>query len=77
MCYLSTINPIIILILAILLLSVLVYILNHSNDISDAIISHIVMLSRMAKSSINTLHKIGFGYSIDIFSELFPLNGQY
>ena len=33
-------------------------------------ISHVVMLSRMAHShsSIKTLHKIGFGYSIDIFS---------
>ena len=30
-------------------------------------ISHVVMLSRIAHSSINTLHKIDFGYSIDIF----------
>ena len=30
-------------------------------------ISHVVMLSCMAHSSINTLHKIDFGYSIDIF----------
>ena len=30
--------------------------------------SHLVMLSRMAQSSIKTLHKIGFGYGIDIFS---------
>ena len=28
-------------------------------------ISHVVMLSRMAQSSFKTLHKIGFGYSID------------
>ena len=28
-------------------------------------ISHVVMLSRMAHSSFKTLHKIGFGYSID------------
>ena len=27
-------------------------------------ISHVVMLSRMAQSSIKTLHKIGFGYSL-------------
>ena len=31
-------------------------------------LSHVVMLSRIAHSSINTLHKIDFGYSIDIFS---------
>ena len=30
-------------------------------------ISHVVMLSRMAQSSFKTLHKKGFGYSIDIF----------
>ena len=30
-------------------------------------ISHVVMLSRMAHSSINTLHEIDFGYSMDIF----------
>ena len=30
-------------------------------------ISHVVMLSRMAQSSIKTLHKLGFEYSIDIF----------
>ena len=29
--------------------------------------SHVVILSRIAHSSINTLHKIDFGYSIDIF----------
>ena len=29
--------------------------------------SHVVMLSRIAHSSINTLPKIDFGYSIDIF----------
>ena len=40
-------------------------------------ISHVVMLSRMAQSSFKTLHKIGLGYSIDIFKKLFPLNGQY
>ena len=40
-------------------------------------ISHIVMLSRMAQSSFETLHKIGFEYSIDIFLKLFLLNGQY
>ena len=30
-------------------------------------ISNVVMLSRMAQSSIKTLHKTGLGYSIDIF----------
>ena len=30
-------------------------------------ISHVVMLLRMAHSSINTLHEIDVGYSIDIF----------
>ena len=40
-------------------------------------ISHVVMLSRMAQSSFKTLHNIGFGYSIDIFFQLFPLNGLY
>ena len=43
-------------------------------------ISHVVMLSRMAQSSNNTLHKIGFGYSImsiDISYQPFSLNGQY
>ena len=36
-------------------------------------ISHVVMLSRMAQSSFKTLHKIGFGYSIDIFFLTFPI----
>ena len=38
-------------------------------------ISHVVMLSRMAHSScsINTLHKIDFGYSIDISFLTFPI----
>ena len=36
-------------------------------------ISHVVMLSRMAQSSFTTLHKIGFGYSIDIFFLTFPI----
>ena len=35
--------------------------------------SHVVMLSRMAQSSIKTLHKIDFGYSLDIFSLTFPI----
>ena len=30
-------------------------------------ISHVVMLSRMARSSFKTFHTIDFGYSIDIF----------
>ena len=30
-------------------------------------ILHVVMLSRMAQSSIKPLHKIDFRYSIDIF----------
>ena len=30
-------------------------------------ILHVVMFSGMAHSSINTLHTIDFGYSIDIF----------
>ena len=36
-------------------------------------ISHVVMLSRMAPSSIKALHKIGFGYSIDIFFLTFTI----
>ena len=37
-------------------------------------ISHVVMLTRMAQSSFRTLHKIGFGYSIDLFIFLtFPI----
>ena len=36
-------------------------------------ISHVVMLPRIAHSSINTLHKIDFGYSIDIFFQTFPI----
>ena len=36
-------------------------------------ISHVVMLSRMAQSSFKTLHKIGFGYSIDILFLTFPI----
>ena len=36
-------------------------------------ISHVVMLSRLAQSSIKTLHKIDFGYSIDIFFLTFPI----
>ena len=38
-------------------------------------ISYVVMLSRMTQchSSINTLHKIDFGYSIDIFFLTFPI----
>ena len=37
-------------------------------------ISHVVILSRIAHdSSINTLHKIDFGYSIDIFFLTFPI----
>ena len=39
-------------------------------------ISHVVMLSRMAKSSIKTLHKIGFGYSIDIVFLTFPIKSS-
>ena len=36
-------------------------------------ISHVVILSRIAHCSINTLHKIDFGYSIDIFFLTFPI----
>ena len=36
-------------------------------------ISHVVMLSRIAHSSIDTLHKIDFGYSIDFFFLTFPI----
>ena len=36
-------------------------------------LSHVVMLSRMAQSSIKTLHKVGFGYSIDNYFLAFPL----
>ena len=31
------------------------------------------MLSRMAQSSFKTLHKVGFGYSVDIFFLTFPI----
>ena len=36
-------------------------------------ISHVVMLSRIAQSSIKTLHNIGFGYSIDITFLTLPI----
>ena len=36
-------------------------------------ISHVVMLLRIAHNSINTLNKIDFGYSIDIFFLTFPI----
>ena len=39
-------------------------------------ISHDVMLLRMAQSSFKTLHKIGFGYSKDIFFLTFPIEWE-